>query len=75
MRIDMEDHPNAESFLAARLKCDISQVEKMMKAFPGLKKASVSKMKRILDYLLIGRCIVLSVRATISTNFFFRKKS
>lgn len=53
-RIDMQDHADTSSYLAARLKCDVNQVEIMMKNFPGLRKVSVSKLKRILDYLLIG---------------------
>ena len=53
-RIDMQDHADIPSYLAARLKCDVSQVELMMNNFPGVKKVSVSKLKRTLDYLLIG---------------------
>lgn len=50
----MEEHPNIESLLAARLNCDVSQIQKMITKHPAVKKVSAPKLKAILDYLLIG---------------------
>lgn len=50
----MEEHPNIKSFLAARLNCEVNQIEEMINKHPGVKKVSAAKLKAILDYLLIG---------------------
>ncbi|KAI9556856.1 hypothetical protein GHT06_016648 [Daphnia sinensis] len=54
---DMEYNNNLSSYLMARLKCELSVVERMMKVFPNLQRATIRKVKPNIDYLLVEKCI------------------
>lgn len=56
------------SYLVTRLKCEHKDVEKMIKVFPNLKRATIKRIKPNLDYLLIGNNVfLLFVRLQIKT--------
>ncbi|XP_057373497.1 transcription termination factor, mitochondrial-like [Daphnia carinata] len=54
---DMEYDNNLSSYLMTRLKCELSVVERMMKVFPNLQRATIRKVKPNIDYLLVEKCI------------------
>ncbi|KZS09212.1 transcription termination factor, mitochondrial isoform X2 [Daphnia magna] len=54
---DMEYDNNLSSYLMTRLKCELSVVERMMKVFPNLQRATIRKVKPNIDYLLVVKCI------------------
>lgn len=50
----IESDQSIHSYLSTRLKCAPLEVDKMMKMFPSLERATVRIVKPKLDYLLIG---------------------
>ena len=51
---DMEIDIQLAPYLAARLKRELPEIEKLIKAYPKLKNASLGKLKPKLDYLIEG---------------------
>lgn len=65
---DMEYDNNLSSYLMTRLKCELSVVERMMKVFPNLQRATIRKVKPNIDYLLVGKKSSLSNTAMLKKN-------
>lgn len=61
----MEYDNNLSSYLMTRLKCELSVVERMMKVFPNLQRATIRKVKPNIDYLLVGKKSSLSNTAML----------